>query len=58
MSEWDRFEETKLPPKEAFYSKLNMSGVSEEDYEHVRSVWREFKIRDLGEYHDLYLKRI
>ena len=56
MSEWDRFKETKLPPEEAFYSKLNMSGVSEEDYEHARSVWREFKIRDLGEYHDLYLK--
>ena len=56
MSEWDRFKETKLPPEEAFYSKLNMSGISEEDYEHARSVWREFKIRELEEYHDLYLK--
>ena len=32
MSEWEKFKETKLPPKEAFYSKLNMAGVSEEDY--------------------------
>ena len=56
MSSWDRFEETKFPPKEAFYSKLNMSGVSSENYEHARSVWKEFEIKNLGEYHDLYLK--
>ena len=56
MSGWDRFEETKLPPKEAFYSKLNMSGVSSENYEHACKVWKEFGIRNLGEYHDLYLK--
>ena len=28
MSSWDKFKETKLPPKEAFYSKLNMSGLA------------------------------
>ena len=56
MSSWDKFKETKLPPKEAFYSKLNMSGVSSENYEHARSVWKEFGIKNLGEYHDLYLK--
>ena len=56
MSSWDRFEKTILPPKEAFYNKLNMVGVSSENYEHARSVWKEFGIRNLGEYHDLYLK--
>ena len=56
MSSWDRFEETKLPPKEALYSKLNMSGVSSENYEHACKVWKEFEIKNLGEYHDLYLK--
>ena len=56
MSEWEKFKETKLPPKEAFYSKLNMAGVKDEDYEHARKVWREFEIKNLGEYHDLYLK--
>ena len=34
MDDWNRFKETTLPPKEAFYSKLNMSGVSEQDNEH------------------------
>ena len=55
MDDWNRFKETALPPKEAFYSKLNMSRVSDQDYEHTRRVWREFGVDDLGEYHDLYL---
>ena len=55
MDDWDKFKETILPPKEAFYSKLNMSGVSDQDYEHARRVWSEFGINNLGEYHDLYL---
>ena len=38
MDDWNRFKETVLPPKEAFYSKLNMSGVSDRDYEHARRV--------------------
>ena len=56
MSSWDKFKEIKLLPKEAFYSKFNMVGVSSENYEHARSVWKEFGIKNLGEYHDLYLK--
>ena len=56
MDSWDRLEETKLPSIKAFYSNLNMSGVSDEDYEHARKVWREFRVRNMGEYHDLYLR--
>ena len=56
MDNWDRFEETTLPPKSSFYIKLNMSGVSDQDYEHACKVWRDFGIRNLGEYHNLYLK--
>ena len=56
MSSWDRFEETVFPPPEAFCSKLNMTGVSSKDYEHARSVWAEFGLRNLGEYHHLYLE--
>ena len=56
MDNWDRFEGTTLPPKSSFYSKLNMSGVSDQDYGHTCKVWRNFGIRNLGEYHDLYLK--
>ena len=32
INSWDRFEETQLPPISAFYSNLNMSSISKEDY--------------------------
>ena len=56
MDDWNRFKEIVFPPKEAFYSKLSMSGVSDQDYEHTCKTWGEFGINNLGEYHDLYLK--
>ena len=33
-----------------------MNGVGNEDYEHANRVWKEFGLKDLGEYHNLYLK--
>ena len=56
MDSWDKFEETSLPSINHFYSNLNMSGVSDTDYEHACSISREFGIRNMGEYHDLYLR--
>ena len=56
MDSWDRFKETSLPSIKRFYSNLNISGVSDTDYEHACFVWREFGIRNMGEYHDLYLR--
>ena len=56
MNGIEKFSEEKLPPKETFYSKLNDCGVSDEDYEHAKKVWKEFEIKNLGKYHDLYLK--
>ena len=38
MSSWGKFEESHLPPIEAFHNNLNMSNVSEGDYEHVQRV--------------------
>ena len=56
MSSWDKFKESELPSVEAFYSNLNMSNVSEGNYEHAQRVCKEFRIRNLGEYHDLFLQ--
>ena len=39
MDSWDRFKEISLPSINHFYSNLNMSGVSNADYEHACSVW-------------------
>ena len=44
MSKWGKFKETKLPPKEAFYSKLNMVGVSSKNYEHVEKFGKSLKL--------------
>ena len=56
MDSWDRFEDTSFPPASSFYSKLNMSGVSNQDYKQACNVWRDFGIKNMGEYHDLYLR--
>ena len=56
MSSWDKFEESQLPPIEAFYSNLSMSNVSKDGYQHAQKNWKEFGIRNLGDYHDLYLQ--
>ena len=54
MDNWEKFDETTIPPKEAFYSKLNLKGISDAPYAHVQKVWEVFKIKNHGEYHDLY----
>ena len=56
MDSFNRFEETENPPKEAYYSILNDQEITDEDYEHSIKIWKEDKIKNLGEYHDLYLK--
>ena len=60
MDKWERFEETVLPAKDVFYSRLNMEGISDKDYEHAQRVWdiitpEEDNQVTLGDYHDVYL---
>ena len=55
MDSWERFNET-FPDKEAFYSKLNLEGITDEDYAHAQKVREVFEIKNLGEYHDLYVQ--
>ena len=45
MDSLEKLEETKLPPKEAFYSRLNDGGISDEDYAHAQKVWKTFKMK-------------
>ena len=56
MDSWERFNEAPLPDKESFYSELNKEGITDDDYVHAQKVWEVFKIKDLGEYHDLYVQ--
>ena len=56
MDNWEKFDETSIPPKQAYYSELNKKGVSDEDYRHVQKVWEIFETKDLGGTHDLYVQ--
>ena len=54
MDSLERFKENKLPPKEAFYSRLTGEGISDEDLKHAKKVWKVFGMKTLQDYHDLY----
>ena len=56
MDCFERLSETTLPPIESFYSELNKSGISEDNYTHAQNVWETFEMETLQDYHDLYLK--
>ena len=56
MDGWKKFEEISLPPKDAFYSRFYMKGISDQDYENAQQVWNTLEKKTLGCYHDTYLK--
>ena len=49
-----KLKETQLPPQEAFYSRLNDEGISDENYAHAQKVWKTFEMKNLEDYHNLY----
>ena len=54
MDTVEKLKETQLPSKEAFYSRLNNEGISDENYAHAREVWETFEMKNLEDYHNLY----
>ena len=38
IDSWERFDENTTPPKEAFYSELNLENITDKDYEHIKKV--------------------
>ncbi|XP_039296247.1 uncharacterized protein LOC120355032 isoform X2 [Nilaparvata lugens] len=56
MNSFERFQETKLPTIDKFYSRLTDSQITETEYQHAQNIWKHFNIKNLAEYHDLYLK--
>ena len=49
MDNWEKFDETTIPLKETFYSKLNLEGISDAEYAHAQKVWKVFTIKNCGE---------
>ena len=56
MDSFNRFSEKKLPNKDDFYSILNDEHISDMQYVHAIEVWKTFKLKNLGEYHDVDIK--
>lgn len=50
-----KFSVIEIPPQHEFYNTISNRYVSDEKYEHAKEVWREMKIKTMGEYHDLYV---
>ena len=56
LNSFKKFDECNLPNKDAFFSLLKVKRISDKDYSRAIKVWNVFDIKNLGEYHDLYLK--
>ena len=50
MDNWERFNET------SSYSSLNMENIDDIDYRHGNNMFKKFKLKNLGEYHDLFIQ--
>ena len=54
MDSTEKFNDTKPPPQEVFYSKLSGRGITEKNYKHVLNVWNSFNMKTFKDYHKLY----
>ena len=57
VDDWRKFNETSLPGKKIFYRHLSIEDITNANYAHAKRVWKGFKINNVGDYHDLYVKR-
>ena len=57
MNSWEKFDGTSLVDNEdAFYSNLNLKGITYVAYRHENVMHREFAISNLGAYSDFYVQ--
>ena len=68
MNNFERFNEEKLPPRKYFFSstkkgkiendgKISNSHISIKDYLTCEKIWNKFDMKNMGNYHDHYLKK-
>ena len=51
IDDWEKFNDW-----ESFYSNLHLESIKDKNYEHAKNVLKTFKIKNLGEYHDIYVQ--
>ena len=49
MDSLERFDETSLPEKKAFYSSLNIEDITDVDHRHAERVFKSFNNKNLGD---------
>ena len=52
----ERFSKDELLDKNHFYRSLKNKHICEKDYLHAAKIWNNFKMKNMGDCHDLYLK--
>ena len=55
VNNWEKLSETSLPENKDFYSHLNIEDVTDADYKYTKRVCKEFEIKNLVEYQNLYV---
>ena len=55
MDSWERFDKISLQNRKAFYSELYLGDITDKDYAHAQKVFKELKLKKLGDYHDFYV---
>ena len=56
FNSFEKFKETNLPDIDKFFSSLKDCEINEKECQRSCDAWQVFKIKNLGEHHDLYLK--
>ena len=55
MNSLSKFNDKELPSIQGFYSKLSEEKTSQKDYDRALKAFNHFNLKDMGDYHDLYL---
>ena len=54
LDKLEKLKDPKLPPQEAFFSKLSGKNINKTSYEHALNVWESFKMKTFKDYLKIY----
>ena len=54
----EQFEKLKesLPSRDKIYNSLTKCETGDVDYKHLTSIWKTFRMKNMKDYHNMYLK--
>ena len=56
INDWEKFNKISLQEKEDVYNHSNLEDITNAHYTHTKRVCKDFKMKNLREYHDLYVQ--